>query len=160
MGRILVAGVGNPLMSDEGIGVRLVSDLAKLADRFPDVDFADLGTAGPSVVHALAGYHKVIFVDCAFMGEMPGTIRRFTPADVRSKADRRRSSLHQGDLLASIDLAHALGECPEEIVIFGIEPETVRPGEALSATLRKRLEGYVRTIAAELRPAGQPPCNP
>ena len=149
MKEVLVAGLGNPLMGDEGIGVCLVQELARQAERFPAADIEDLGAGGMSVLHAIAGRRKVVFVDCARMGEPPGTIRRFTLDDVRSKKSLPRLSLHEADLLQVLELSRSLGECPEEVVIFGIEPESVAPG-GLSDTLRGCVPGCLRTIAAEL----------
>ncbi len=52
------------------------------------------------------------------MGLSPGLIHRFTPEQVSSKKLRMRYSLHEGDLLNTIDLSRRLGECPDDITIF------------------------------------------
>jgi hydrogenase maturation protease len=146
----LIICLGNPLMRDEGIGVRLASELSpRLADH-PDVEVLDLGTGGLTVMHAIAGRERVVFVDCAIMGEPPGVIRRFTPEEVHSKKVRTRYSLHEGDLLDTLKLAHSLGECPGNIVIFGIEPKEVAPGEGLTEELQSNIWHYIETILKEL----------
>lgn len=147
---VVAVGLGNPLMRDEGVGVRLIEELARGADRFPGVEFLDLGTGGMRVLHAIAGRRKAVFIDCAMMNQEPGAIRSFAPEAVLSKKDPSITSLHQGDLLEVIELSRRLDECPEEIIIFGIQPEDVSPGESLSPALQERFETYVRTIAAEL----------
>ena len=147
---ILVAGLGNSLMSDEGVGAAVLAQLRAHGERFPQADFVDLGTSAMRALHAMAGRRKAVFVDCALMDEEPGTIRRFTPEQVRSQKALSGLSLHEGDLLNVIELSRALGECPEEIVIFGIQPQSIEPGEALSPALAARLEEYADLIAVEL----------
>jgi hydrogenase maturation protease len=147
---ILIICLGNPLMRDEGIGIRLASELlVHLADN-PDVEVMDLGTGGLSVMHAIADRKKIIFVDCAIMGQKPGTMLRFTPQQVRSKKVRMRYSLHEGDLLNTLELSRRLGECPDDIVIFGIEPKEIAHGEGLTNELENNTQHYVRTILKEL----------
>jgi hydrogenase maturation protease len=147
---ILVAGLGNALMSDEGVGIAVLERLREMAQRFPRAEFVDLGAAAMRVVHVLAGRRKAVFIDCAFMDEDVGVIRRFTPEQVRSHKVMAGISLHEGDLLEVIELARAVGHCPEDIVIFGVQPASLAPGEALSPALASRLDEYVEAVAAEL----------
>ena len=99
-----------------------------------------------SVLHELEGREKVIFIDCTMMGEPPGTIRRFTPDDVVTRKVQSRFSMHEGDLLHTISLARRLGTCPEDVVIFGIEPKSTDFGEYLSPELSARLDEYADAI--------------
>ncbi len=148
----VVIGLGNPLMSDDGIGNRLISEFASRSRRgeFAGVLFLDLGTSGARVLHAIAQKSKAIFLDCVFMGEQPGAIRRFTPDDVRSRKILSRFSFHEADLLGILELSRKLGECPRELVIFGIEPQEIVPGETLSCALHARMNSYAAMIEAEL----------
>ena len=141
--------MGNPLMSDDGVGVRVVARLQEIDIR-EDVDVMDLGTSGMSVLHELEGREKVIFVDCTMMGEPPGTIRRFTPDQVATRKVQSRLSMHEGDLLHTISLARRLGTCPREVVIFGIEPKSVDFGEQLSPELSARFDEYTDAIRNEI----------
>jgi hydrogenase maturation protease len=147
---IVVLGLGNLLMSDEGIGVRLVQQLYHSADEFPAVDFVDAGAGGLAVLHHIQGRSKAIIIDCAYMGEPPGAIKKFTPCEVISTKTIANLSLHEADLLRIIDLARQLGQCPDEIIIFGIEPQVVKPGCELSKILADRFDEYVTMIHREL----------
>ena len=147
---IVVLGLGNPLMADEGIGVHLIERLAQMAARYPGVDFVDAGTASLSVLHQIEGRRKAIFVDCAFMDEEPGVIRRFTPGDVRSTKVLARQSLHETDLLRVLCLAKQLDQVPEQVVIFGIQPGLVTPSGDLSAVLSGKIDAYLSEIISEL----------
>jgi len=147
---VIVIGLGNALMSDEGAGVRVVQRLSDFTDRFPLVDFVDVGTAGLSILHLITDKDKAIFIDCARMGEEPGVIRKFTPQEIRTAKVLAHQSLHEADLIKVIELAGRLGRCPSEIVIFGIEPALVGPGTKLSETLAAKLEHYVSVVCEEL----------
>jgi len=146
----LIICLGNPLMKDEGIGICLASELMVHLTDNPHVEVMDLGTGGLSVMHAIAGREKIIFVDCTIMGQTPGLIRRFTPDQVSSKKLRMRYSLHEGDLLNTIELSRRLGQCPDDIVIFGIEPKEISHGQGLTSELENNIPQYVQTILKEL----------
>ncbi|MBN1360142.1 MAG: hydrogenase maturation protease [Sedimentisphaerales bacterium] len=147
---VVVLGLGNPLMADEGIGVYLVERLNQVADRYPQVEFIDAGTGGMSVLHWIEGRRKAVFIDCAFMGAEPGSIRRFTPDQVRSTKVLAHQSLHEADLLHILTLAEQLGQCPEEVVIFGIEPKAVEPKQGISSVLLGRIDQHLAEIEVEL----------
>ncbi len=147
---VVVLGLGNPLMADEGIGVHLVERLLESADRYPAVDFVDAGTGGLSILYLIEDRRKAILIDCAFMDEPPGTIRRFTPEEVQSVKVLAHQSLHEADLMQIIALARQLGQAPGAIVIFGIQPERVEPALDLSRTLMERIDEYISTILPEL----------
>jgi len=137
-------------MADEGIGVCLVERLAESAAAYPDVEFVDAGTGGLSVLYQLEGRRKAILIDCAYMGDEPGAIRRFVPEEARSAKVLAHQSLHEADLLRIIDMARKLGQAPEEIVIFGIEPQRIEPALGLSPILADRIEEYVTLLRQEL----------
>lgn len=146
----VVLGLGNPLMADEGIGVRLIAELSRSEAEHPDVEFLDAGTGGLAVLHHIEGRRKAIFIDCAYMGEEPGTIRRFTPDEVRSTKVLAHQSLHEADLMRILDLAQQLGQSPDEVVIFGIQPQRIEPSLELSPVLEDRIDEYLAVLLKEL----------
>ncbi|MFZ0034106.1 MAG: HyaD/HybD family hydrogenase maturation endopeptidase [Sedimentisphaerales bacterium] len=147
---VVVIGLGNVLLSDEGIGVHLVRRLSSQQDKFPPVEFIDAGSGGISILHLIANRKKTVIIDCAKMGAKPGTIRRFTSDEVQSIKKLSNYSLHEVDILQVINLSKQLGECPHEVVFFGIEPEVVGSGMELSKTLAGKLEHYVSIVCREL----------
>ncbi len=147
----IVLGLGNPLMGDEGIGIKLIEMLQSASGDFPEADFVDAGTGGMSLLHLIAGRKKAVIIDCALMGETPGTIKQFTPDQVKTVKQLTHLSLHEVDIIKVIDLARQLDDCPEEIIFFGIEPETVSQQMELSDILTDRLGKYIETIKAQLR---------
>jgi hydrogenase maturation protease len=147
---VVVVGLGNLLMTDEGAGLHVIQELMAISERFNHVEFIELGSSAMSLVHAIAGRQKAILIDCACMDQPAGTIRRFTPDDVISNKATADFSLHEGDLLGELELSRQLGEYPNEVIIFGIQPKSMMPGEDLSSELRERLESYIEMIGAEL----------
>jgi hydrogenase maturation protease len=147
---IAVLGLGNPLMADEGIGCFLIQQFQSKADEYPLVDFIDAGTGGMNILHLIEDRHKVILIDCAYMGTKPGTIKRFTPDKVSTVKKLAHQSLHEADILKILALAKQLDQCPDEIIIFGIEPESIKLEQKLSDTLIKKLDDYIACITKEL----------
>jgi len=147
---VVVIGLGNILLSDEGIGVHLIRRLSSQQDKFPKVDFLDAGSAGMNLLHLIANRKKAIIIDCAKMGAKPGIMLRFTPDEVQSVKQLSQYSLHEADILRVINLSKGLGECPQKIAFFGIEPETLEPGQELSETLSAKIDAYTADICKEL----------
>ncbi len=145
---ILLAGLGNPLMRDEGIGIRVIDAIQRRGGLGERVEVCDLGTAGFDLVHQLAARERAVLVDCAAMGEPPGTCRRFRPSDVRSRKTEWRLSLHEGDVLHWIEFTEQVGEAPADIWLIGIQPEVVDYGEGLSPALASRIDEYVEIAVA------------
>ena len=152
--QIAIFGLGNPLMTDEGIGIHVLETIARRDDLPAGVEMIDLGTGGMRLLHQVEGRKKLIFVDCVKMGQQAGTLRRFRPDEVRSKKEHARWSLHDGDLLETLALAEDLGTLPEDVVIFGIEPQRIEPGLELSPALAASLEDYAEQVILE---AGENP---
>lgn len=145
-----VLGLGNPLMSDEGVGSLIIEQFLADRERYPSVDFIDVGTGGMSILHYISGRHKAIIVDCAYMGAEPGTIKRFRPDEVESVKKLAQQSLHEADVLKIIEIAKQLDLAPQQIIIFGIEPECVKPGQELSETLAAKIDDYIAALSQEL----------
>ena len=148
--KTIVLGLGNPLMSDEGIGVCLVDRLSELSDKYSEVEFIDAGTGGLTLLHFFEGREKAVIIDCAMMEKEPGTIKKFTPEQVKSVKQLAHQSLHEQDILKIIKMAKTLDQCPKEIVIFGIQPEQVSLGQTLSNELEQKIDDYISMICKEL----------
>ncbi|MGD9089902.1 MAG: hydrogenase maturation protease, partial [Desulfobacterales bacterium] len=102
--QILVLGVGNILLKDDGIGVRIVEKLQQEYAFSPNVRLLDGGTLGLRLLEPITGADVLIVVDAIISGQPPGTIERL-PLAVLRKRISIKNSLHQLDLLET--LAHA-----------------------------------------------------
>ena len=148
---IIVLGLGNPLMADEGIGTRLIEELKSACGSDARADFIDAGTGGMTVLTYIAGRQKAIIIDCALMGEEPGTIKRFTSDEVVSVKKLSHLSQHDSDILSVIELSKQLGECPEEVVFFGIEPKAIEQKMQLTQVIESKVNEYVTMISKEVQ---------
>jgi hydrogenase maturation protease len=146
----VVLGLGNLLMSDEGVGCVLINQFIAQSDKYPSVEFIDAGTGGMSILHLIAGREKAVLIDCAYMGTKPGTIKKFKPDEVESLKKLAHHSLHEADMLKVIELAKQLDQCPQEVVIFGIQPGKVEAGQGLSETLTAKMNDYIAAVSREL----------
>ena len=139
---VVVIGLGNPLMSDEGVGIAVLQALRERGEH-PRADFIDAGTSGMKALHAMAGRKKVVFVDCARMKAQPGTLKRFGPDAVASRKELPGFSLHEGDLLGAIGLSRRIGECRRGDL--GIEPARLELGRGCQPNCA-RLGRYVAAV--------------
>ena len=153
---VLILGLGNPLLGDEGIGMRVVEDLKGL--ELPDgVTVVEGGTAGLGLIGLMEGYQRVIIVDAADMGHPPGRVVRFTPLEAQFKTAEAPLSLHQIGLGEVLALAKALEVAPAELVIIGIQPSRIEGGVGLSPEAEGAIPQIIRIILDELDATGISP---
>jgi len=152
--RVVIVGVGNVLLKDEGIGVHVVRALQemRLASPDGDVEVVDGGTSLGALDRA-EGADKLIIVDAACGGGEPGTIYRFTPDEV-SGGPKLLTSLHDLTLFDSLRMMESVGNPPRETVIIGVEPAEVDWGLELTPALREKLPDVVRRVVEEQAGAG------
>ena len=156
MKRVLILGLGNPLLGDEGIGVRVVNELTKL--ELPDgVSAVEGGTAGLGLIGLMEGYQRVIIVDAADMGHPPGRVVRFTPSEAQFKTVEGPLSPHQIGLGEVLTLATALEIVPTKLVIIGVQPGRIKAGVELSPKVERAIPQIIRLILDELDAAGSFP---
>ena len=144
MGKV-VLGIGNVLLSDEGIGCHVANALEEIP--IPDVKAIDGGTC-PDVVQLLEGADKLIIVDAVEGGGIPGQIYRFHLEDITLE-QKPFLSLHDMGLVDNLmlmKLRHSVGET----VIIGVEPREIEWGLELSPELQEKMPRIVDAILAEL----------
>jgi hydrogenase maturation protease len=145
----LVIGLGNPLLGDEGIGVRVVKELREL--EMPDgVEVIVGGTGGLRLISLIEDYQRVIIVDAADMGCPPGCVVRFTPLETQFKTEETPLSLHQIGLVEVLALAEALEVAPAEVVIVGVQPGRLEGGVGLSPEVEGAIPQIIRMVMDEL----------
>jgi len=145
---LLILGIGNPVMGDDGAGALAIERLMK--ERLPEnVCLQEAGTPGWGLASWLEGWNSVILVDAVEMGAQPGSWRRFQVDETRMLTQDRAYSLHESDLAGGLALADALGMLPERLVIYGIQPARITPGEPVSDELDAPLDEIVAQIVKE-----------
>ncbi len=148
--RILVAGVGNVFLGDDGFGVEVVRRLA--GRGLPEgVEVVDFGIRGMDLAYALQGdYEVVVFVDATPRGERPGTVYLIEPEIEEGEA---MLDTHGMDPVKVIKLSRALGARPTRTLVVGCEPQVVVSGEdyddmimELSEPVRAAVEEAVKLV--------------
>ena len=150
---ILVLGIGNVLLTDEGIGVRALNELERRY-TFPDnVELLDGGTAGIELLRHIRNRDYLIIIDAMKFNQEPGTVTRVEGNDVPA-AFRTRISPHQLGLSDLLAAAMLTDELPPNLVLFGVEPENLDIGLNLTDTVEASVEKLTGAIIDELRSIG------
>jgi hydrogenase maturation protease len=144
---ILVLGVGNLLLGDEGVGIHVVQALRNHKPP-ANIELVDAGTGSLDLLGLLANRDKVIIIDAVKGGGEPGSVYSFTPVDVSEEA-HNPMSLHQVSLLDTLTIAKVAGYAPKEIVIFGIEPENIDWSTELSPEVAAVVPKVMELVLAE-----------
>jgi len=145
---ILILGIGNILLKDEGIGVHVVKKLKEFP--LPDnVEVLDGGTAGLDLVDFIAGRKKLIVIDAVKAGEKIGTIYRLTEENLSIKP-KAIMSFHEIDFLDALHMSEVMDEKPEEIIVIGIEPKDMSDGIELSSEIEERIPDIIKVVMKEV----------
>jgi hydrogenase maturation protease len=145
----VVIGVGNTILSDDGVGVHAARKL-QADPRVPaGVTILDGGTLGLELLPYAADASRLLLLDAVNTGEAPGTLTRMTASDVL--ATSAGQSVHQlgvADLIAALAL---VATRPQEIVVLGVQPANTDWGASLSPEVDAALPHVVNAALAQLR---------
>ena len=158
--RVLIAGIGNIFLGDDGFGVEVVKRLA--GRELPeDVEVKDFGIRGMDLVYALQDdYEVVVFVDATPRGEEPGTVYLIEP-EIEDDGEVTLDT-HGMDPVSVIKFARALGASPNRTLVVGCEPQVVLSGEdydemlmELSEPVRAAVEEAVKLVESLVEEIGR-----
>ncbi|OGD54079.1 hypothetical protein A3K80_00470 [Candidatus Bathyarchaeota archaeon RBG_13_38_9] len=146
----IVIGVGNVLLSDEGVGIHIVRQLKK-RDISKLVEIHEIGTSSFELLNVIEGNSLVIIVDAVRMDDKPGTVKNI---DLVIEDDisllPKFTSLHQLDLISTLKMAKGVIDLPKKIVLIGIEPSSLDAGIELSklveAAIPKAISEIMKTL--------------
>lgn len=151
---ILVAGVGNPYRSDDGVGIAVLQELKKAQLQnlaLPFADLVDAGTDGLALLDLLPKYQQVIIIDAVNMRATPGAVKVFTPQDARLNITHDALSTHGFGLAEMLQLAEQLGvTATTAITIIGVEPKSLEFGAELSAEVKQAIPEIVALIGKRI----------
>lgn len=120
MKKTLILGLGNDILTDDGIGPKIVLDL-QTENFLKTINFQNVFIGGLEILELIEGYEKVIFIDAIVTEHgIPGTVYLFTPGDF--KETLHLSNLHDANFLTALALGTKMGmNLPEDISIIAIE---------------------------------------
>lgn len=154
--KTLVLGVGNVLLSDEGIGVHIVRLLRERYGFPQEVEILDGGTLGLDLLPYVEAADRLLIVDAVQMDAPPGTMVRLEGTEVPAVLSLKYSP-HQVGLTDLLAVARLRGRAPAEIVLWGVQPASLEVGLELSPTIAAQVEPLVRNVLAELQRWGIAP---
>ncbi len=121
MNKLLVLGIGNMLLTDDGVGVFASQELMK--EDWPEqVTIREGGTFTQDIFYSFKGYSHLLVLDVVHCGGKPGTLYRLTE-DALIKDDKQRLSIHDIDLIDSLRMAEKLFGTKSELLVLGVEPK-------------------------------------
>ena len=122
--KMKILGCGNTLMGDDGVGIRVIERLQEM--KLPEsIEIIDAGVGGMAILSWIEDADKVIIVDAVQTGnEPPGTVYMFTDKEL-PPSDMFMLSLHDLNLVDTINVGRVVQKMPDEIVIIGVEVKRV-----------------------------------
>jgi hydrogenase maturation protease len=149
--KTLVLGLGNAILSDDGVGIRVAHEVADQLNN-PEVTVLETSAAGLSLLDSIIGYDKVIIIDAiqTEKGEA-GRIYRMGAADF--SLTKHFSSPHQINLATALELGKMLNlEMPQQITVFAIEAKDVTTfSETCTTEVEQAIPEVVKMVLAELK---------
>lgn len=157
MDRVLVAGIGNIFLGDDGFGVEVARRL--VGETLPEgVRVADYGIRGLHLAYELldGGYDTTVIVDAMPRGGAPGTVYLLEPDPIAGTEPRAPTSAdgHGMNPQAVLDWLHSLGGTPGRVLVVGCEPGSVEEEMGLSSPVSRAVDEAVRLILELLRDRG------
>lgn len=146
---LLVIGIGNEFRDDDALGLLAVRELRRR--DLPDLRVVEMDGEGAALIEAWRGSERVIIVDAAKSGDVPGIIHRFDiPPDHLPRKFLHNSS-HEFGAADAIELARNLRCLPRHLILYGIEGEQFGTGVGLSDPVLKSIPELLTMIEGDLR---------
>ena len=158
MKETLVLGLGNILLRDEGVGVRVVEHLLAHYEFPEGVRVLDGGTLGLDLLPLLEKASRLLVIDAVQARKEPGTLVRLTRDEIPTFLDASKVSPHQEGLQDLLAVALLKGYLPEEVVFWGAQIGTMGVGLDLSPPVAAQVEALGEKVLTELRQWGIEPC--
>ena len=146
---ILVLGLGNTIMTDDGFGVKVVTTLSSRYHFQGPVQLLDGGTLGLDLLPYLEEIESLLIIDALDMRDEPGKIFRLEGDEV-PRAFASKLSVHQMGLQDLLAVAQLQGHVPRNLVVWGVQPECIEMHTELTATVAAAVEPVVAKVLEEL----------
>jgi len=163
-GRTLVLGLGNPILTDDGVGVLVARAVADALPPGAGIEVSEVSIGGLRLMERMIGYERVILVDALVTGACaPGTVRRMDLDELRAVSVTQHSaSAHDATLVTALDTGRRLGlSLPSDLVIFGIEVQNTidfseRPTGPVAAAVPRATAAVLVELGYRSDPEGVP----
>jgi hydrogenase maturation protease len=149
--RVLIAGVGNVLLGDDGVGPYIINLLNARYSFGPEVEVEDFGTPALDFIDNIVGRDALIVIDSVDNGDPPGTITLYRKSDIMRITPSVRMDPHSPALVESLLAADLFGNSPAEVLLVGLTGGSYNAGCELSAAAKNSVEDCIAAVLTELR---------
>lgn len=146
---VTILGLGNILMSDEGVGVHIVNEFQKWYTVPPYVEIVDGGSAGLDLIPFIEGREKVLMVDAVNFDRQPGHVDILENEAIPAKLTQKTSIHHLG-LMDVLSIVRMSGNTPKELCLIGIQPKSLELGLDLSPEIWDKKDELIERIVSKL----------
>ena len=149
-GNTLLLGIGNTLLSDEGVGIHMLDWMQQQFPALSHVDYLDGGTLSFTLAPYIEETDNLVVIDAAELHAEPGTVQVFTGDSMDRFAGKTKRSVHEvslGDLLA---IAHLTDALPANRALVAIQPQAIGWGDTLTNPVRQALPNAANRVLALL----------
>lgn len=143
---ILVLGLGNTLLSDDGVGVHVVAALQQSPSRHDGVSFVDGGTIGLNLLPDVEAADGLILVDASEIGAPPGSLAVFEGAAMDAQLGGKKRTPHEVAAFDLIATASMLGRCPSLRALVAVQPQSVSWGLEPTAAVAAAVPGAIAMV--------------
>jgi hydrogenase maturation protease len=133
MSTTLILGIGNTLLTDEGVGIHVVEYLAENFAGESHATYLDGGTLSFTLAGPIADHDNLIVIDAARLGEPPGTCKTLLGEQMDRYLSGTRESVHEVGLMDLLDIARLSDTYPARRALIGIQPESLDWGDKPTA---------------------------
>ena len=149
-GYTLVLGLGNILLGDEGVGVRVVERLLERYEFPEGVRVMDGGTLGLDLLPYLEDASRLLVIDAVQARKPPGTLVRLTGDEIPVFLDASKVSPHQEGLQDLLAVAALKGYLPDEVIFWGAQVGSMGVSLELSPAVAAQLDALAEKVLVEL----------
>lgn len=149
--KIIVLGIGNILLTDDGAGVHTIEYIRGLEQHWPQVEFLDGGTLGFMLYDKIEQAHGLIVLDATQLDAEPGTVQSFSGREMDHFLGRGGRTVHEVGLIDVLDMLRLTENLPEKRVLVGIQPASLDWGDRPTEKVAKAIPSVADEVLKQLR---------
>jgi len=154
MKKVVIGGIGNVLLGDDGVGPYVARLLAARYEFEEGVEVLDLGTPALDLIDQISGKDAVIFIDSVATEDAPGTVRLYRKADIMCLTPAVRMDPHSPALIDTLLSTELFGVAPDNVLLVGVVGESCEPSCSLSVIVKAQLDQVSEEVLHELDRVG------
>jgi hydrogenase maturation protease len=148
--KTLVLGIGNNLLTDEGVGIHVIRYLQTHHADIPDVEYMDGGTLSFTLAEPIASVDGLIVVDATRLDGPPGTMGVFENAEMDVFLKGKRSNVHEVSLTDLMDMTRLTDDLPKQRCLVGIQPGVMDWGETPTSEVAAMIPTAAERVLAKI----------